>query len=96
MTQRLQQHNQQQQQWQQEAAAVQRFIRQALLPLLMRTAGVMNARALANSTWGLAKLRYIPDARDLSQVGLNVDQTAAALWVHLPTSIPVSTLHSCA
>lgn len=60
---------QQQQAQKQEAAAVQGFIAGVLLPLLRATAGGMNARALANSSWALAKLGYVCDRRDMVQVG---------------------------
>lgn len=69
------QAQQRQQQWQQqqaqpqEAAAVKGFIAGVLLPLLRATAGSMNARALANSSWALAKMGYVCDRRDMVQVG---------------------------
>jgi hypothetical protein len=56
------------QQQQDDTAAVEGFIAGGLLPLLRRTARVMNPRALANSTWALAKLGFVLNRQDMVQV----------------------------
>jgi len=58
------------------------FVRDQLVPLLLYAAGRgMNPRALANSTWGLAKLGFIPERQQLVHVSTRGGQGRAACWV---------------